>query len=118
MRLSWRRARTDPTGQAPGVGYAVAELEPALTPPPDPTAAGFFDLDNTMNADELYALLNQENLIETLRADGYDAVVLNFLDATDYLQRNSLLLVELLQQIQGIAGPQTTVGLAGLAYGR
>src|SRR5258706_4361769 len=33
---------------ANGVGYAVAELEHALTPPPDPTAAGFFDVDNTM----------------------------------------------------------------------
>jgi HAD superfamily hydrolase (TIGR01490 family) len=31
-----------------GVGYAVAELERALTPPPDPIAAGFFDVDNTM----------------------------------------------------------------------
>jgi HAD superfamily hydrolase (TIGR01490 family) len=31
-----------------GVGYAVAELEQALTPAPDPTAAGFFDVDNTM----------------------------------------------------------------------
>jgi HAD superfamily hydrolase (TIGR01490 family) len=30
------------------VGYAVADLELPLAPPPDPTAAGFFDLDNTM----------------------------------------------------------------------
>jgi len=30
------------------VGYAVAELEAALSPPPDPTGAGFFDVDNTM----------------------------------------------------------------------
>jgi HAD superfamily hydrolase (TIGR01490 family) len=29
-------------------GYAVAELEVALTPPADPRAAGFFDVDNTM----------------------------------------------------------------------
>jgi HAD superfamily hydrolase (TIGR01490 family) len=29
-------------------GYAVAELEAALTTPPDPTGAGFFDVDNTM----------------------------------------------------------------------
>ncbi|HEU4940375.1 MAG TPA: hypothetical protein VFT97_02035, partial [Candidatus Eisenbacteria bacterium] len=55
-----------------------------------------FDLDNSMNWDELYALLNQENLIENLRADGYDAVVLNFTDATDYLQRNAFVLVSLL----------------------
>jgi HAD superfamily hydrolase (TIGR01490 family) len=31
-----------------GVGYAVAELEAALATPTDPTAAGFFDVDNTM----------------------------------------------------------------------
>jgi HAD superfamily hydrolase (TIGR01490 family) len=30
------------------VGYGVADLELALAPPPDRTAAGFFDLDNTM----------------------------------------------------------------------
>jgi HAD superfamily hydrolase (TIGR01490 family) len=29
-------------------GYAVAELEEALATPADPTAAGFFDVDNTM----------------------------------------------------------------------
>jgi hypothetical protein len=56
-----------------------------------------FDLDNSMNWDELYALLNQQNLLEDLRADGYDAVVLNFSDATDYLQRNAFVLVDLLQ---------------------
>jgi HAD superfamily hydrolase (TIGR01490 family) len=31
-----------------GVGYAVAELEAALATPVDQTAAGFFDVDNTM----------------------------------------------------------------------
>lgn len=50
MRLTRRRARAQITGQEPeaGVGYAVADLELALAPPPDPAAAGFFDLDNTM----------------------------------------------------------------------
>jgi hypothetical protein len=76
-----------------------------------------FDIDNTMGWDELYALLNQENLIETLRSDGYDAVVLNFTDATEYMQRNAFVLVELLQQIGGIVGPQTTVALAGASMG-
>ena len=76
-----------------------------------------FDLDNSMNWDELYALLNQENLIEDLRADGYDAVVLNFTDATDYLQRNAFALVELLQQLRATLGPQTTFALAGASMG-
>jgi HAD superfamily hydrolase (TIGR01490 family) len=43
VRVSRRRSKS-----GTGVGYAVAELEQALTPPPDPTAAGFFDVDNTM----------------------------------------------------------------------
>jgi HAD superfamily hydrolase (TIGR01490 family) len=48
VRLTRRRTRTD-AGQGPiSVGYAVADLEEALAPPPDTTAAGFFDLDNTM----------------------------------------------------------------------
>jgi HAD superfamily hydrolase (TIGR01490 family) len=33
---------------ATGAGYASEELEAALATPPDPTAAGFFDVDNTM----------------------------------------------------------------------
>jgi hypothetical protein len=76
-----------------------------------------FDLDNSMNWDELYALLNQENLLESLRADGYDAVVLNFTDATDYLQRNAFTLVELLQQLRATLGPEATVALAGASMG-
>jgi hypothetical protein len=76
-----------------------------------------FDLDNSMNWDELYALLNQENLIENLRADGFDAVVLNFTDATDYMQRNAFVLVELLRQIRGMVSPQISVALAGASMG-
>lgn len=103
-------------GVATGDGYVY--LAPGHTQVQNPVVVvEGFDLDNSMNADELYALLNQENLIETLRADGYDAVVLNFVDATDYLQRNSFVLVELLQQIQGLAGPQTSVALAGASMG-
>ncbi len=76
-----------------------------------------FDLDNSMNWDELYALLNQEQLLEILRADGYDAVVLNFTDATDYLQRNAFVLSELLAEVRAVVGPQTTIALAGASMG-
>jgi hypothetical protein len=76
-----------------------------------------FDLDNSMNWDELYALLNQQNLLENLRADGYDAVVLNFTDATDYIQRNAFVLTELLAQVRAAVGPSVTIGLAGASMG-
>jgi hypothetical protein len=99
-------------------GDAYVYLAPGRTQIVNPAiVVEGFDLDNSMNWDELYALLNQENLLETLRADGYDAVVLNFTDATEYLQRNAFVLVDLLQQIRGIVGPQTTVALAGASMG-
>jgi hypothetical protein len=76
-----------------------------------------FDLDNSMNWDELYALLNRENLLETLRADGFDAVVLNFADAVDYMQRNAFVALELIQQVKTAIGPGRTMALAGASMG-
>jgi hypothetical protein len=76
-----------------------------------------FDLDNTMNADELYEQLNQQQLFETLRADGHDIVVLNFTDATDYMQRNAFLLVDLLQRLREMLPPSQTFPLAGASMG-
>jgi hypothetical protein len=76
-----------------------------------------FDLDNSMNWDELYDLLNQENLIETLRAKGFDAVVLNFTDATDYVQRNGFAVVDLLEQVEGYLGPYGSIALVGASMG-
>ncbi|MBU1700983.1 MAG: hypothetical protein KJ970_20845 [Candidatus Eisenbacteria bacterium] len=76
-----------------------------------------FDLDNSMNWDELYELLNREQLIEEIRNRGFDAVVLNFTDATDYIQRNAFVAVELIQQIKGIIDPAQDMALAGASMG-
>jgi triacylglycerol esterase/lipase EstA (alpha/beta hydrolase family) len=76
-----------------------------------------FDLDNSMNWDELYALLNEENLIETLRADGFDAVVLNFTDATAAIEQNGFVVEELVQQVQSIIPVQRTLALVGASMG-
>ncbi len=76
-----------------------------------------FDLDNSMNWDELYAGLNQEQLLETLRGRGFDFVVLNFADATDYLQRNAYVVVELIQQVKAAIRPQSTICLVGASMG-
>jgi len=43
--------------------------------------------------------------------------VLNFTDATDYLQRNAFVVVDLLQQISGLVSPQASVALAGASMG-
>ena len=76
-----------------------------------------FDLDNSMNWDELYALLDQQGLIETLRADGYDAVVLNFTDATVAIQENSYVVPQLIEEVQALIAPQATIALVGASMG-
>src|SRR5690606_38003919 len=76
-----------------------------------------FDLDNSLDWDDLYALLNRENLLEDLRADGYDAVVVDFDDAVTFVQRNAFTIVELLQQVDSMVPPGTSVALAGASMG-
>ena len=76
-----------------------------------------FDSDNSMNWDELYQLLDQQGLIETLRAEGFDIVVLNFADATLPIQENGLLVAQLIQQVQGRISPASTLALVGASMG-
>jgi hypothetical protein len=76
-----------------------------------------FDIDNAMGWDELYALLNQENLIEDLRSRGYDAVVLDFTDATDAIQRNAFVFTQLLSEVEGAIDPAQTVDVVGASMG-
>jgi hypothetical protein len=57
------------------------------------------DLDNSMNWPELYAMLDQEMLIDTLHALGYDAVVLNYDNSTTYIQANAMLVKRLLEEV-------------------
>jgi len=76
-----------------------------------------FDLDNSWDWDELYGHLNTEGLLETLRGDGFDIVILDFTDATDYVQLNSFVLVELVEQVQSMISPERTVAVAGASMG-
>ncbi len=76
-----------------------------------------FDLDNSMDWDELYTLLNQEALVESLLARGYDAVVLDFTDATDYIQRNAFVFTALLEQVEAAIAPGETLPVVGASMG-
>ena len=70
-----------------------------------------------MNWDELYALLNRENLLEDLRADGFDPVVLNFTDATVPIEANGLLVAELVQEVEAAIDPNASLALVGASMG-
>ena len=104
-------------GQA-GTGDAYVYLAPGRTTIVNPVVViEGFDLDNSMNWDELYALLNGQNLLEDLRADGYDAVVLNFTDATAALQQNSYVVEALLDRVQQAIPPGASIALVGASMG-
>ncbi|HNX36015.1 MAG TPA: hypothetical protein PKM57_15405 [Kiritimatiellia bacterium] len=58
-----------------------------------------FDLDNAMDWDVLYALLNKEQLVETLRAYGRDLAVVDFNDATTNIYSNAANVMEAIRFI-------------------
>lgn len=101
-----------------GTGEAYIYLSPIHASLVNPVVVvEGFDIDNSMSWDELYHLLNQENLIESLRNDGYDAVVLDFTDATDYMQRNAFVLVGLLQEVLSRIHANHDVAVVGASMG-
>jgi hypothetical protein len=109
---------TIPYQSAYGAGDAYVYLSDQHTTLTEPVLViEGFDLDNSMNWEELYALLNREQLLEQLRSDGFDAVVLNFNDATDYVQRNAFVAVETIEQIQQAIPPGRTIAVTGASMG-
>jgi len=103
-------------GTATGRAFVYLSDQNAVLTKPAVVVEGF-DIDNTMNWDEVYALLNQEGLIEELRTRGYDAVVLDFTESTEYIQRNAFVLVDLLHEVQALIGPADTYPLVGASMG-
>jgi hypothetical protein len=99
-----------------GSAYVYLSDQHAVLTEPVVVIEGF-DLDNSMGWDELYELLNRQQLLETLRADGYDAVVLDFIDATDYLQRNAFVVTALITQVRAEIAPEKTIALVGASMG-
>ncbi len=103
-------------GVASGRGYVY--LAPGHTRMVQPIVmVEGFDLANNQNWDELYQYLNRESLVERMRARGYDLVVLDFTDATDYIERNAFVLVDLLRVIRGRLGSADPVSLVGASTG-
>jgi pimeloyl-ACP methyl ester carboxylesterase len=76
-----------------------------------------FDIDNSMGWDYLYEAMNQQGMIESLSTRGFDGVVLDFTDATDYVQRNAFVAVELIEEINSIIPPEATIAVVGASMG-
>ena len=115
---TWAITASEAYDGVAGTGQAYVYLAPGRTVLTNPAVVvEGFDLDNTMDWPVLYDLLNQENLIEDLRSDGYDAVVLDFTEATEPIQRNAFVLTELLAQVNATIDPGQTTALIGASMG-
>lgn len=57
--------------------------------------------------DDYEDLTNMPSILNELHAKGYDIILLDFYDGADYIQRNSLVLVELLETIKSSPHPGT-----------
>jgi|GEM_PF-3536166 len=60
-----------------------------------------FDPKNSNNFDELYDMLNKENFVEKAIAEGYDIVILDYDNGADYIQRNAMVMVSLINYVNG-----------------
>jgi len=62
-----------------------------------------FDMDNDMDWDALYTILNEEQLAETLRSFGRDLVVLDFTDAmADIINVNAYVVMDAINYINSV----------------
>lgn len=114
---TWSITATESWGGQVAGGQAYVYLAPGHTGPVNPVVVvEGFDLDNSMDWPVLYDLLNQQNMLEDLRADGFDAVVLDFTEATEPIQRNAFVLTELLAQVAAAAPGRSQV-LIGASMG-
>ncbi len=115
---TWPITATEPFGGAYASGQAYVYLAASHTVLTNPViVVEGFDLDNTMDWPVLYDLLNQQNLLEDLRATGFDAVVLDFTEATEPIERNAFVLTELLTRVNATIPAGRTSVVIGASMG-
>lgn len=76
-----------------------------------------FDLENNIGWQEIFDRLSVENVAPQLIADGYDLVIMNFADATDYIQRNAFALSHLIEWVKEEKPSTEPIIIAGVSMG-
>lgn len=76
-----------------------------------------FDIYDSYNWEELYGVMNQQNLLTDLSLMGFDLVVLNLNDPVTYIQRNAFLVEKLIQLVNAEIAYQKQPVLIGASMG-
>lgn len=115
---TWSLTASHSTGGSPATGEAYILYAPGHTMLTRPVVlVEGLDLDNSLNWDELYDLMNQELMIETLLSIGYDAVVLNYGNSTIDIRDNAYLVQELIEEVNSATGGVYPLVIAGTSLG-
>lgn len=115
---TWSLTASHSTGGTPATGEAYILYAPGHTMVTRPVVlVEGLDLDNSLNWNELYDLMNQELMIETLLSIGYDAVVLNYGNSTIAIQDNAFLVQELIEEVNSASGGVYPLVIAGTSLG-
>lgn len=75
------------------------------------------DFDDSYTWETLYELFNQQNMLEDMRAQGYDLVVLNFHSPLTYIQSNGYLFAKLVQMVNDSISYASKVSVVGPSMG-
>ncbi len=75
------------------------------------------DFDDTYTWETLYELFNQQNMLDDLRAQGYDLVVLNFHTPLTYIQSNAFLFTKLVQMVNDTLDYENPISILGPSMG-
>ncbi len=115
---TWALTASHSTGGAPATGEAYILYGNGHTSVERPVVlVEGLDLDNSLNWNELYDLMNQEFMIETLLSIGYDAVVLNYGNSTIAIEDNGYLVQELIEELNSATGGFYPLVIAGTSLG-
>lgn len=76
-----------------------------------------FDPGNEKKAEELFYVLNQQNLIQELRDRGHDVLVFNPDDGAGFIQKNAYALVKLIQKVNSLTVGKTPLVIIGRSLG-
>lgn len=115
---TWSLTASHSTGGSPATGEAYILYAPGHTMLTRPVVlVEGLDLDNSLNWDELYDLMNQELMIETLLGIGFDAVVLNYGNSTIDIRDNAYLVQELIEEVNSATGGVYPLVIAGTSLG-
>lgn len=76
-----------------------------------------FDPENTTNYEELYEMVSKYDLAYNIRAMGYDLIIMNFDNGSDYIQHNAMALIDMINWVNNNKTSEEHIVIVGGSMG-